>query len=465
MGGGSFSRRMKFLGLVLLGSAAASCGYPDLQATCEPFGCVDPDAVSAYCTISSNCVSADTPVCDTARHECVQCTIDDKHACTGNTPICDTVAETCQGCATDDDCQDGAATGVCLPSGACVVQARILHVTINGSGSDCSAAAPCKLDAALGKVSETTNVVKLDEGGNYNSNGYTLVNDVTIDARTSPVAVFGRNTSGPVFGVDSSKNVTLLGGDIAGATGSGGDGIRCNDQGATGSLTLIGTTIESNNESAIDASYCNIVLAKSVIRNNSPNSANNAAIRANDGSIAISDAIVSGNRGGGLSTTSATKVIIVGNLFINNGDAGSNTAGVSINTSSVGMRIEFNTITQNRSQNAAIAGFNCSATAGFTARNNIISQNTGVAQVSTGCSYEYSIIQQAGVTGTGVITSDPMFVSSTDAHLQAGSPARNAANPTSDLTGLAAKDIDGKPRVAGGAANAADIGAYVYVAP
>jgi hypothetical protein len=61
--------------------------------------------------------------------------------------------------------------------------------------------------------------------------------------------------------------------------------------------------------------------------------------------------------------------------------------------------------------------------------------------------------------GTGNGISDPLLADPAkgDLHLQASSPARRAADPSSDLTGIASHDIDGTARVA-----PTDIGAYVF---
>jgi hypothetical protein len=61
--------------------------------------------------------------------------------------------------------------------------------------------------------------------------------------------------------------------------------------------------------------------------------------------------------------------------------------------------------------------------------------------------------------GTANIASDPLLVdpSKGDLHIQSTSPARRGADPASDLTGIASRDIDGNLR-----GTPADIGAYVF---
>jgi hypothetical protein len=74
------------------------------------------------------------------------------------------------------------------------------------------------------------------------------------------------------------------------------------------------------------------------------------------------------------------------------------------------------------------------------------------------CSYTYSDIGPdiPTPTGTGNINMDPLFANAAtgDFHLTTNSPCRHAADPNADLTGIAAKDIDGDTRT-----RPADIGA------
>jgi hypothetical protein len=96
----------------------------------------------------------------------------------------------------------------------------------------------------------------------------------------------------------------------------------------------------------------------------------------------------------------------------------------------------------------------------FTARNNIMSENGSLAnmeQVGGACAHAFSIARPGTLpSGAGNSAADPRFANTTtgDLHLQAGSPALDAADPASDLTGVAAKDIDGETRTA-----PADLGA------
>ncbi len=99
---------------------------------------------------------------------------------------------------------------------------------------------------------------------------------------------------------------------------------------------------------------------------------------------------------------------------------------------------------------------------GFPANNNILSgnmvdSNPSVDQFQS-CTFTYTISSGGTIpSGPGNSGVDPMFVSTTDEHLKASSPASGAAAPNADLTGYAAFDLDDKPRTA-----PADLGAYVH---
>lgn len=70
----------------------------------------------------------------------------------------------------------------------------------------------------------------------------------------------------------------------------------------------------------------------------------------------------------------------------------------------------------------------------------------------------YSIVR-GGFTGTGNLSSDPRFISSTNYGLSANSPARDAGDPNVDPADLPAIDVAGNNRVTFGKL---DIGAYEY---
>lgn len=203
-----------------------------------------------------------------------------------------------------------------------------------------------------------------------------------------------------------------------------------------------------------------------------------------NGSVTVTQSTISGNQGGGLSSSNGSVMVtqstivsnqgggilisggtfsIVGSVFRANGAPGSSVGGVSITSAGNPMnRLEFNSFNQNQTGAPIGQAVQCSV-ASFTAKNNIMSDNGTITQTDqfTGsCSHAYSISHPGPLPpGVGNGISDPLFVDPTkgDLHLQANSPARRVADPVSDLTGVASRDIDGNVRVA-----PADIGAYVF---
>ncbi|TMQ11051.1 MAG: hypothetical protein E6J90_35420 [Deltaproteobacteria bacterium] len=180
-------------------------------------------------------------------------------------------------------------------------------------------------------------------------------------------------------------------------------------------------------------------------------------------SLSLIRTTITNNPGGGASISSGT-FIIVGSVFFNNGGIMSPIGGISISTGpNAANRIEFNSFALNTSQDGVGPAINCVA-GGFIAKNNIMSANrtptTGANQFTGTCMHTYSIVQPGTIpTGTHNSGSDPLFSDSArgDLRLQATSPARGAADPGSDLTGVAAHDINGTLRV-----TPADIGAYQF---
>jgi hypothetical protein len=167
---------------------------------------------------------------------------------------------------------------------------------------------------------------------------------------------------------------------------------------------------------------------------------------------------VSTYSGGGISVLNAT-FVIVGNMFFANGSSGGTVGGVSLQVAqNAANRLDFNSFNKNVTQDGLGTAIQCVAGT-FTARNNIMSGNgtlSNVNQVGGTCAHAYSIARPGTVpSGAGNGSADPLFVDTTtgDLHLQSSSPAKGGADPSSELTGVAAKDLDGDVRT-----SPADIG-------
>jgi len=147
-------------------------------------------------------------------------------------------------------------------------------------------------------------------------------------------------------------------------------------------------------------------------------------------------------------------------VFFSNGDELETVGGLAIATSqNAANRLEFNSFNKNQAQDGIGCAVQCIAGT-FAASNNILSGNataTNMLQVTGTCTHAFSIVRPGTVPlGTNNSGMDPLFANTTtgDLHLMPGSPALGAANPATDLGGLAQLDFDGDQRVA-----PADLGA------
>jgi hypothetical protein len=301
---------------------------------------------------------------------------------------------------------------------------------------------------------------------------FTVDADVTVDMRGATLAPHtGGGNDGPVLDIRNTRAVTLLGGTILGS--NNGDGILCN-----GTLTVDGTNITMTDKSGINAmGSCNLAVTHATITGASKGGGGLVAAIATTGSLlTLSRSTLQDNRGGGL-TIGGGKFIVIGNVFLNNGGDPSTIGGISISAvADLTSRLEFNTVIGNTiTDGARTSGIDCIGTINAIGRNNIVWNNkqktigTGIQQISGLCKHAYSNIGPSGVLtandGMNNFNDDPKVMSEqNDLRLKTGSPDIGHADPAADLTGVAAKDIDGMDRKPPAGMNA-DIGAYRYKAP
>ncbi len=427
-------------------------------------GCPDAGPAGGTCTQDTGCMKTGFPFCNTDKGTCAQCFAkESKNSCPSTAPHCD--VDSCTACVDDTDCP----SSVCMLDGSCADPAKVIHVLVNGQDQapcgSAGAATACKLDAALAIAATdgTKNVIKLDDAGPYTSdmNNFVVNANVTIDLHGATLL---HHMDGPIVTINGGKNVILLGGTIQGAHGGMGSAIAC----TSANLNVDQTILSMNDQFGIDASNCMLALTRARIENN-----NSTGIRISDGSISLTRTWLDTNNGGGIDIHGSAQFALIGNVFVKNGTMGSQIGGISIMTSAVNNRLEFNSIAENNAQATISAGVTCTANIGFVAKNNIVwNNNSFVAlmmgiQVSGGCGHSYSDIGPAGIIGPINIGNnqiiDPKFKDKmSDLHLTAESPlqALQQADPGSNLTDIAAKDIDGEVRVA-----PAHIGADQYYPP
>jgi parallel beta-helix repeat protein len=267
--------------------------------------------------------------------------------------------------------------------------------------------------------------------------------------------------------VDTGRVVTFYGATGAALTRGTGTGaiLTVKDNGT--SLTAFDLEIRNapNNPSGIGlvipaASGAPTVTLTKVSVTNNPG----GGISASGGSLTLSQCTVSGNGGGGI-TLAGADFDLTNNIIAQNGGPTSLVGGLQLTTvSGTGTHhVAFNTIAANAGAATVNAGVNCgTVVVPVVFDSDIIYGNTvtgGGKQLagSPMCTATYSDVGPDGLTGTGNINLDPMFVSLQlgNFHITQGSPAKDAANPAAPL----AIDIDGDTRPQG---PARDIGADEY---
>jgi hypothetical protein len=396
------------------------CADVPVTHNCLDDAYVAPDMTTG-CTGNSSCSGA-MPVCNLGAGTCVQCSGSDANECTGTTPVCGS-GDTCEACTAHSQC----ASDVCKPDGSCSDGTDVAYVAPTGTGSACTQLSPCAtVMTALATMRPYLKIAgTIDEQATINNQNVILLAD--------PGAALSETTAGVILTVTGSSQVSIYGLTITGALGSTSVGISM-PAGNIATLALYQVTVSNGGGVGISAA---------------------------GGSLTIDRSMISQNAGGGISITAGGAFTIVNNFLFSNGTNAGTIGGVSISTTqNASNRIDFNSFNKNETQDGLGAAIQCVAGT-FTARNNIMSGNgtiTDMEQTGGTCTYAYSIVTPGTVPpGTGNGSADPLFVNTMtgDLHIQTGSPAIGAADPTSDVTGLTAVDIDGDSRPQG----SADIGA------
>jgi len=412
-------------------TTAADCGDGLVE-------CVDSYCVEFDCESNANC-SPMKPACNPTTRTCEPCTSDEVcEALSGGTPLCDLDSGTCVECvdATDCDtaspvCAAGACRGcredaecvsdVCDEAiGVCADPASIIYVAKNGVATgSCTQAQPCStIQQGVSQVSMSRQIIKVGPG--------TYDEQVTLDGVIATIlgdGVVVQPSGVPGFVVQDGAQVVLEGVRVTGAQGgSDPPGVQCRvAEAGEPKLSMRRVTLD-NNSVGVSATNC---------------------------SLTIEGSTISANGAGGI-VISAGTFSLVNNVIAGNGGATSTFGGVSFAQIASGShRFEFNTVTANAGIAGARTGVDClQVFIPLTFTSNIVYENTvagtGTQVGGENCSWTYSDIGPETVDGTGNINSDPLFVDSAngDYHLQASSPAKNAADPKATV----AVDIDGDAR-------------------
>jgi hypothetical protein len=365
------------------------------------------------------------------------------NGCPTSAPICEQTTQTCRACIADAECP----SDVCHEmTGECVAEADAMYVAPTGSGTTCTRTAPCgTVELANNLLTATRRTIKVANGV------YTdrLELKSRIGAPSLVLSGPDRSAPGPEFAstLGSNKTQNGLTAVIEGVTIRDAEqsGLEC--QGPT---TLARVHIRNSREEGVVTRGETVRILDSKIETSGA-----TGVVVNGGLVEIERSQILTNTTGGLRIEGSAAYSVINTVIAFNGSSIGSGTGVRIlgTAPPSGPQVfRFNTVARNRSQLATTVGVECGRP--VTIESSILANNPGILnpELSGMCTATTSLFQMSAPAAGGNIAGDPMFVSASDCHLLAGSPAVNAA----PVAGAPSVDLDGDQR---SGADAPDIGA------
>lgn len=423
-------------------------------------GCSGEPMNGGTCSVNTDCVTTGFPICDTSMNEgtCVQCTMADSHICTEVTPIC-TKQGKCAACTNHADCTQSHA---CMPNGSCAKVNDVAYV----DGTNGMDMAPCTMDMPCTKIDKAAAMKNIVKVSGIVKDRCSLMN-VTATILAEQGAKLMPSNNGVAFEAKGMSNVQVYDLQISNAQGGSSNNVMVSEM-ANLTLNRVRLTDAPGNGALLTGGHLTCigcVIATNALRGIDASSA---------GTITIARSTISDNVNGGIRISDDVVFQIVGNVIYHNGQTDKNAGAISVavNPKTPGAppnQLDFNTIVANTSITTAVQGVNCAMGTTMKASNNIIWDNgvagAGVQANTDGqCGWEYSDVGPAPLVAgsSSNMSMPPKFASEAtgDLRLTASSPVRGMADPSADLAGLAAQDIDGQIRT-----SRADMGAYQFRGP
>jgi hypothetical protein len=330
------------------------------------------------------------------------------------------------GCIADVECP-----AACEEStGKCIDAARVLWVATTGDDSgQCMKPAPCATLARAIELADPTRDFIRVENGDYHRE-LTVTKAVTISGTSAATpARITRDTLGTTIQVSGAGALSL---ETVRLLAPPGTGIST---AANVKLSLFGVHVEGASDAGI-ISYGATTVVQSVLEGNG------RGIEAQQGTLVVSRSFFTQNQDWALRVNGATYTI-TNSLFLENA------RGLLVdNNNPAASKISYCTFVNTKNDDT----IRCQGLApNVTVSNSIFSNNQ--RSLDPRCTATYSLFSNEVVSGQGNIIGAPSFVSATDFHLTAMSPAIDAADPASTET----IDYDGMMRPRG---SGRDMGAY-----
>jgi hypothetical protein len=367
---------------------------------------------------------------------CVPCLPGKVGACGGAAPVCG-LDDACHPCAMDAQC----ASQTCLPDGSCASPLDVLYASPTGSDvATCMPDDHCSLTRAIALIDGTKSTIRLDPAHYDLLASLLLPKDLHLVGRG---ATLDRNAAGSGSVINTAPGTHISLDYVTVTGGDGGDGVAC----FQGTVTLRDVTLQGNGGAGLSGAQCQLVVSHSQMLNNQLGGISTA----NMSDLVLVRSLVAGNAGIGVNLQMSTYDLENNVIVKNGGPAGGGGVSIGQVPGSAGRHVfAFNTVSQNSGPFGNVSGVVCSDSAGslLAMTSNIVVNNAGPAQVSGAtCIWTYSDIAPGPVSGTGNLSSDPLFVdpAHNNFHLQLASPAKDAADPAATL----AVDLDGDARPQG----------------
>jgi hypothetical protein len=456
--------------LAMLALILAACGTKPnpavcciSQADCDSVGirepirncqdelvCVDNACVAPECEVDQDC-TGDKPFC--SDRACVGCR--DDGDCASDTPVCDEAAHACRACVADADCASQACD---FETGACMDASSVLYASPSGSDqAECSQQQPCSLSRAILATNSARFTVKL-LAGVYTTK---IVTSGRLDVHGDGATVAPVETNGPVLHALNGAKARIYGLALVNAVaGTQAYGFLCDSSDGinTPELQLDRVAVDTQKSPGFLVG-CELSVSRSTLKTPRSEDSGLFTFIAAPGNATfdrthfVGGSGIFGVGGGNIGITNSVLEDLLGSpvdgaLYANGGS----------------ISISFSTIFNVRMPCGSPDIPACASTArvGICIDNSIISNPSSLADSVTGpnCRVSNSIVspQQGPVTGdNNMIGVTPSFKdpANKDFHLNADSPAINAANPAA----VATPDYDGVMRPQGGRS---DIGAFEF---
>jgi parallel beta helix pectate lyase-like protein len=416
----------------------ASC---ELPANAGKGACPDAATSGGSCHDQTDCKTGNFPLCDNTT--CVQCTAMDQTRCTGTTPIC--TSDVCTGCTRHADCPE---SNTCLPDGACALSTDVAYVdgTAGVDGAPCTKAMPCTKiqDAVAAKpIVKVSGTIK-DRCSLNNIKGIKIL--ANPDAKLEPM------NNGVALEIKGDSNIEVYDLQISKEKDPAMPAVALTEMAA---LLFARVTVRDNPGNGISVTGGRLTCIGCLIASNGLR-----GIDASAGTTTVTQSTLIDNTSGGIRLTGPAAFHIVGNFIFRNGQPGKAAAsGIAIQVDiqpqgAPPNELNFNSISRNAAVELA-QGIQCSTGTPLTANNNIVWNNGSIGKMvqidANGCTYRFSDIGPLPlVPDLTNMNTDPAFQNeaSGELHLTKDSQVRHKADPSANLSGLAAKDIDGVMRTA-----------------